>query len=192
MNLQLKDVKNQNFIGPWLLNEECLLEIDEILDTLYQHLISSENEKRAASSFLGDFEKEKYVKIVYKSGNKKRYDCFADVIYDKEHKNDLVISFEYLVNVKYNELQLSVKKNDRNVSYLESYGNIIDPQINSRSEHSLNKLLQQEGPSFFRQIAHSMGRISWFILVIIMLFELFLSTTIYNMDFNNVLKKRYY
>ena len=110
MHITLKDIKNQNSIGPWLLNEECLLKLDELFDSVYQQLLTFENEKSVASSYLGEFRQIKYVEIVYKSGNKNKYDCFEDAIYDAEHKNDLVISFEYLVAVKYNELQLSVKK----------------------------------------------------------------------------------
>lgn len=189
MHITLKDIKNQNSIGPWLLNEECLLKLDELFDSVYQQLLTFENEKSAASSYLGEFRQIKYVEIVYKSGNKNKYDCFEDAIYDAEHKNDLVISFEYLVAVKYNELQLSVKKNNRNISYLEWFGNISESQIRSRFEHSINKLLQQEWPSFFRQIAHLMGVLSWLILGVILLFELFLSVTTYSINFNNSLKR---
>lgn len=189
MYIQLKDVKNKNFIGPWLFNEECLLKMDEILDTTYKQLIASENEKRATNSFLSAFEKKKYVEITYRSGNKKQYDSFEAAIYDNEYKNDLAISFEYSLVVKYNSLQLSVKRNDKNISYLECFGNISESQINSRCVHSINKLLQKEWPSFFRQIAHLIGWQSWILLGIILLLEPFLSIITYNKEINNSLRK---
>jgi hypothetical protein len=119
-----------SFNGPFLIDEEILFEIDKIIDEGWQNYIDIQNdrfkneleEKTKSSEYHTkeeiehdlinsyQYEKKRELEIIFKSGNILRCESFHEAAKEPSAKNEIPISFSYIIKTYDNNTNVSISK----------------------------------------------------------------------------------
>lgn len=179
--------------GPWLIDENKLLELSDILNEILEKLkiqnkyeaekfiIENNLDKNKDANFeklVDDLIRDRYpydqfrqdIIVKFKKSKKKVYNNINEFIKDFHIKDELVIGFEIIYTIGSNNLNIDISR----ANYCEKliYNiNINDENIRKDFIYMLDKWISKSKPSIFMQFWKNYVGLHW--AVIIFLFFIF-------------------
>jgi hypothetical protein len=157
-------VRQRDDKGPWLLSEETLLKIDEIMERAYDDFARI-GEKSETSTYSNEIPVIKLT-IWFMDEIEAEFKSFKEAIVSGSYSKLKPIRFEYKLSLRSNRVNLELNSSPSGFEY---YINCDDDNIENNIIYEIHKIYSAEKPKTFFIITSAFG-FSSFLLYFLILF----------------------